>query len=204
MPPPCYGDCGCAMSTSAIAGPSSPGAGKQLGDDGYYAFNDVHALMAFLATGDQRQVQRILDGLGAASRRPDTNGIMSRDVGSAHGARAVRLRTPGLRGGHRRIAARPALRQSLRRQPCAARSPAAHHHRGGVSRAAGGRWPVRWSARGWRSSRAANSTSACWSACWSSEETRTRAPRRPELFPAWASSGTAVRPSPTRRLRRHC
>jgi tetratricopeptide (TPR) repeat protein len=54
---------------------------EQLGDDGYYAFNDVHALMAFLATGDQRQVQRILDGIGAASRRPDTNGIMSRDVG---------------------------------------------------------------------------------------------------------------------------
>jgi hypothetical protein len=26
-------------------------------------------------------VQRILDGIGAASRRPDTNGIMSRDVG---------------------------------------------------------------------------------------------------------------------------
>jgi tetratricopeptide (TPR) repeat protein len=56
---------------------------EQLGDDGYYAFNDVHALMAFLATGEQRQVQRILDAMGAASRRPDTNGVMSRDVGLA-------------------------------------------------------------------------------------------------------------------------
>jgi tetratricopeptide (TPR) repeat protein len=52
-----------------------------LGDDGYYAFNDVHALMAFLATGEQRQAERILDGLVAAARRSDTNGMMSRDVG---------------------------------------------------------------------------------------------------------------------------
>jgi hypothetical protein len=54
---------------------------EELGDDGYYAFNDVHALMAFLATGNQRQAKRILDGLTTASRRADTNGMMSRDVG---------------------------------------------------------------------------------------------------------------------------
>jgi tetratricopeptide (TPR) repeat protein len=54
---------------------------EALGDDGYYAFNDVHALMAFLATGDQRQVERIVDGLVAAARRSDTNGMMSREVG---------------------------------------------------------------------------------------------------------------------------
>jgi tetratricopeptide (TPR) repeat protein len=54
---------------------------EQLGDNGYYAFNDVHALMAFLATGKQRQVQRIMDGMNAAARLPETNGIMTRDVG---------------------------------------------------------------------------------------------------------------------------
>jgi tetratricopeptide (TPR) repeat protein len=54
---------------------------EALGDDGYYAFNDVHALMAFLATGNQRQAKRILNGLDAASRRSDTNGMMSREVG---------------------------------------------------------------------------------------------------------------------------
>jgi hypothetical protein len=54
---------------------------QALGDAGYYAFNDAHALMAFLATGDQRQSQRIFDGLDAASRRKDTNAMMSRDVG---------------------------------------------------------------------------------------------------------------------------
>ena len=54
---------------------------EQLGDDGHYAFNDVHALMAFLATGKQRQVQRIMDGMNTAARLPETNGIMTRDVG---------------------------------------------------------------------------------------------------------------------------
>ena len=54
---------------------------EALGDDGYYAFNDVHALMAFLAAGKQRSVKRILDGLEAAARRADTNAMMSRDVG---------------------------------------------------------------------------------------------------------------------------
>jgi len=54
---------------------------EALGDSGYYSFNDVHALMAFLATGNQRQVVRILDGLEAAARRTDTNGMMSREVG---------------------------------------------------------------------------------------------------------------------------
>jgi hypothetical protein len=54
---------------------------EALGDDGYYAFNDVHALMAFLATGETKQVDRIVDGLVAAARRSDTNGMMSREVG---------------------------------------------------------------------------------------------------------------------------
>lgn len=54
---------------------------EALGDAGYYAFNDAHALMAFLATGNQRQSRRILEGLDAAARRKDTNAMMSREVG---------------------------------------------------------------------------------------------------------------------------
>ena len=134
---------------------------EQLGDDGYYAFNDVHALMAFLATGDQRQAQRILDGLGGRVTPPGHQRHHEPGRGTAHRARAVCLRTPGFRGGHRRIAARPAFRPSLRRQPCAARPVAAHHHRGGVSARVGNHWPAPWSANDWRSSRAANSTAAC-------------------------------------------
>ncbi|HEU4590184.1 MAG TPA: tetratricopeptide repeat protein [Steroidobacteraceae bacterium] len=56
-------------------------AWEKLGDAGYYAFNDAHALMAFLATGNQRQKRRIFDGMDAAARRKDTNAMMSRDVG---------------------------------------------------------------------------------------------------------------------------
>jgi hypothetical protein len=37
--------------------------------------------MAFLATGDQRNATRILVGLDAASRRKESNGMMSREVG---------------------------------------------------------------------------------------------------------------------------
>jgi tetratricopeptide (TPR) repeat protein len=54
---------------------------EALGDDGYYAFNDVHALMAFLATGDQRNTTRILASMDAASRRKEANAMMCRDVG---------------------------------------------------------------------------------------------------------------------------
>ena len=54
---------------------------EALGDDGYYAFNDVHALMAFLATGNQRNAKRILESVDAASRRKDANAMMSREVG---------------------------------------------------------------------------------------------------------------------------
>jgi hypothetical protein len=54
---------------------------QTFGEDGYYAFNDVHALMAFLATGNESQVQRVMSSLEAAARRTDTNGMMSREVG---------------------------------------------------------------------------------------------------------------------------
>jgi tetratricopeptide (TPR) repeat protein len=56
---------------------------EKLGDSGYYAFNDAHALMAFLATGNQRQAKRLVDGMDAAARRKDTNAMMSREVGAS-------------------------------------------------------------------------------------------------------------------------
>jgi hypothetical protein len=56
---------------------------EKSGDSGYYAFNDAHALMAFLATGNQRQAKRLVDGMDAAARRKDTNAMMSREVGAS-------------------------------------------------------------------------------------------------------------------------
>ena len=93
---------------------------EALGDDGYYAFNDVHALMAFLATGNQRQAKRMLDGLEAASRRADTNSMMSREVGLPMARALVRFRGPGFRGRGRRTAARARIRPAFWRQPCPA------------------------------------------------------------------------------------
>jgi hypothetical protein len=48
---------------------------------GYYAFNDVHALMAFLAAGRDASVKRVLGALQQAANRHDSNGMMSREVG---------------------------------------------------------------------------------------------------------------------------
>jgi tetratricopeptide (TPR) repeat protein len=54
---------------------------ERFGESGYYAFNDVHALMAFLCTGRTEAVERTLRGLEAAAQSSTTNGMMSREVG---------------------------------------------------------------------------------------------------------------------------
>lgn len=54
---------------------------SEFGETGYYAFNDVHALMAFLASDRGADVARIFEGLEAAARGEGTNAMMSRDVG---------------------------------------------------------------------------------------------------------------------------
>jgi hypothetical protein len=54
---------------------------KAFNEEGYYSFNDVHSLMAFLATDNDAEVHRVIQGLEAAAVRPDTNGMMSREVG---------------------------------------------------------------------------------------------------------------------------
>jgi tetratricopeptide (TPR) repeat protein len=56
-------------------------AWERFGESGYYAFNDVHALMAFLCTGRGDAAERMLRGLEAAAQSITTNGMMSREVG---------------------------------------------------------------------------------------------------------------------------
>jgi len=46
-----------------------------------YAFNDVHAVMAFVGAGRLDAVQRVLDAQQAAMRRDDDNAVFIRDVG---------------------------------------------------------------------------------------------------------------------------
>jgi len=49
--------------------------------DGVYAFNDVHAMMVFAATGDRAAQREVIATLERAAAEPGTNAMMSRDVG---------------------------------------------------------------------------------------------------------------------------
>ncbi|ARP93815.1 tetratricopeptide repeat protein [Bordetella genomosp. 13] len=51
------------------------------GGMGYYAFNDVHALMAYLGAGDGAAAQELTGAMEAAARGRSTNAMMTRDVG---------------------------------------------------------------------------------------------------------------------------
>jgi len=49
--------------------------------DGFYAFNDVHAVMAFVGAGRWPEVDAVIDGLERAATGRGTNAAMSREVG---------------------------------------------------------------------------------------------------------------------------
>jgi len=51
------------------------------GGTGYYAFNDVHALMAYLGSGDGAAAQQLIEAMEAAAQEAGTNAMMTRDVG---------------------------------------------------------------------------------------------------------------------------
>ena len=49
--------------------------------DGYYAFNDLHAMMAFASTGRRDAADRLLSTLARRAGDADSNGRMTREVG---------------------------------------------------------------------------------------------------------------------------
>jgi tetratricopeptide (TPR) repeat protein len=49
--------------------------------DGYYAFNDVHALMAYLGSGETNGAKALVSAMEAAADGSGTNAMMTRDVG---------------------------------------------------------------------------------------------------------------------------
>jgi uncharacterized protein (DUF1810 family) len=49
--------------------------------DGYYAFNDIHALLAMLGAGRGREAERILASLRERAEEPTHNGAVTREVG---------------------------------------------------------------------------------------------------------------------------
>ncbi|WP_447989381.1 tetratricopeptide repeat protein [Achromobacter spanius] len=54
---------------------------RERGGTGYYAFNDVHALMAYLGAGDDAAAQQLIAAMEAAAEGSGTNAMMTRAVG---------------------------------------------------------------------------------------------------------------------------
>jgi hypothetical protein len=56
-------------------------AWENFADDAWYAFNDVHAMMAFAATGRSASQARVMASLARAAAGSGTNAMMAREVG---------------------------------------------------------------------------------------------------------------------------
>jgi len=54
---------------------------QPIAEEGFYAFNDAHAVMAFVGAGDWASVDRTIASLEKAAAGSGTNGMMSREVG---------------------------------------------------------------------------------------------------------------------------
>ena len=50
-------------------------------ENGFYAFNDMHAMMAFVATGRGQEAASLLRAVEASAREGNTNGRMAREAG---------------------------------------------------------------------------------------------------------------------------
>lgn len=50
-------------------------------ENGFYAFNDMHAMMAFVATGRSQEAASLLKAVEASAREGNTNGRMAREAG---------------------------------------------------------------------------------------------------------------------------
>lgn len=54
---------------------------EPMAEDAYYAFNDMHAMMAFVADGREAAASRLLKAVRAKAGDRDSNGMMTREVG---------------------------------------------------------------------------------------------------------------------------
>jgi len=50
-------------------------------EDGFYAFNDVHAAMAFVATGRDVDLRRLIAAMVTRAKGEDTNAVLTREIG---------------------------------------------------------------------------------------------------------------------------
>jgi hypothetical protein len=56
-------------------------AWEATGEFGNYAFNDAHAMMAFVGAGRPDAIRRVFEAQQAAMQKPDDNATFTRDVG---------------------------------------------------------------------------------------------------------------------------
>jgi tetratricopeptide (TPR) repeat protein len=54
---------------------------EKTAQDGFYAFNDMHAMIAYVATGRREAAKRLLAGAARAAEKSGTNARMEREVG---------------------------------------------------------------------------------------------------------------------------
>lgn len=54
---------------------------QEWAEDGYYAFNDMHAMMSFVATGREQAATRLIATLQTRAEDQDVNGINTRQIG---------------------------------------------------------------------------------------------------------------------------
>jgi hypothetical protein len=50
-------------------------------EDGYYVFNDIHAMMSYVSVGDTKKQAQLLKTLEKAAQGSGTNAMMTREVG---------------------------------------------------------------------------------------------------------------------------
>jgi hypothetical protein len=72
-------------------------AWEPMAEDGYYAFNDMHAMMAFVGDGRNHAVRRLLEVLNRRATGTGSNAAMTREVGLPVCA-AIRAFTDGFHG----------------------------------------------------------------------------------------------------------
>lgn len=53
----------------------------RIGEEGFYSFNDAHALMAYAGAGRRSEILRVIAGLERTARESTSNGMMAREVG---------------------------------------------------------------------------------------------------------------------------
>ncbi len=83
-----------------------PIAGRRVADAGNYAFNDVHAMMAFVGADRRSDQQRVLDAQRAAMAGDGDNRDFTAEVGHAGDAGDPGLRPRRLRSLRRRCCGR--------------------------------------------------------------------------------------------------